>query len=160
MSNASLKDQLQAVAKQFDAPIKTPVFSKVDTTVRRPSRPLPQPQWLSAVLYGLELLKAHFPFCFKLGKQTAPLKKGIKQDLIKQLSMMGEMVTEDKLLMIKALTYYVNTMTYHRCMIAGAIRIDLMGSLTDSTVSQEEAAYSLMRYQNKLKTRKKISSNK
>ncbi|EKE01593.1 MAG: hypothetical protein ACD_21C00091G0001 [uncultured bacterium] len=156
MSNASLKEQLKAMADQFpEQPSNNPLVSGSPSKKRviTPNKKTSKPQWLDTVLYGLELLKAYFPLCFKPVNETVPLKKGIKQDLVKRLSTMSEIVTEDKILMIKALTYYVNTIAYHKSATEGVSRVDLDGNAAE-VVSNEEAIYSLARCQHKIKNKK------
>jgi ProP effector len=143
MSNASLKDQLQAVASQL---------SETFGEKSKPKAPAekPKPQWLDYAQYGVELLKAYFPCCFKSVNDVQPLKKGIKQDLVKKLSTLSAIVIEDKACMVKSIAYYVNTINYHKVVVAGAIRLDLEGQPA-GVVTAEEAQYSIERYQEKLK---------
>src|SRR5688500_7100932 len=104
MSNASLKEQLQAVASQLsDVPEKEKSAKKVPHPAIRsnkPTKPIratkPKPKWLDFAQYGVELLKAYFPNCFKAMNEVKPLKKGIKQDLVLRLSTMDNIVTDDK----------------------------------------------------------------
>jgi hypothetical protein len=169
MSNASLKDQLQAMASQLSDKLVTEKVSEKRVTENKPietKRNAPQkhhpkpkrksdnanaakPSWLVYVQYGVELLRAYFPQCFKTANEVKPLKKGIKQDLIKQLSTMEQIVTEDKACMVKSLSYYVNTAAYHKGVIEGAVRIDLDGN-PSGKVSAEEAKYSTDRHQARL----------
>jgi len=81
-----------------------------------------------------------------MANEIKPLKKGIKQDLIKQLSTMDQVVTEDKACMVKSLSYYVNTIAYHKSVLEGVARIDLEGNPAGA-VSTEEAKYSSERHQ-------------
>jgi ProP effector len=90
----------------------------------------------------VELLKAHFPDCFRDVKDVQPLKIGIKQDLVKLLSTREEIVLGDKACMVNSLSYYVNSPAYHKSVVAGATRIDLEGKPT-GVVSVEEAQYSV-----------------
>jgi ProP effector len=166
MSNASLKEQLQAVASQLcnkkvenvqqpkkksnQPALKTSPKSNQSKLHAKPSKP--KPKWLDYVQYGVELLKAYFPLCFKAGSEVRPLKKGIKQDLVKHLSTLENMVTEDKACMVKSLAYYVNTMAYHKNVIEGAVRIDLEGQ-PDGIVTAEEAKYSLERQHAKIQAK-------
>ena len=171
MSNASLKDQLQAVASQLSETLvkdpkpsrserQPPTAKKVteaskqskNNQVQKPSAPHPKPKWLMYVQYGVELLRTYFPQTFKNGTEVKPLKKGIKQDLIKQLSMLGNIVTEDKACMVKSMAYYVNTGAYHKSVVEGAVRIDLEGNPA-GVVTAEEAKYSTERYQAKLQAK-------
>lgn len=155
MSNASLKEQLQAVASQ--------ISDKSDKIGKQPSKPKkkfhqvekaskPKPNWLDYVQYGVELLKVYFPASFKPSSDIKPLKKGIKQDLVRRLSTMGSIVTEDKACMVKSLAYYVNTVTYHKSVVEGVTRIDLDGNPA-GIVTAEEAKYSVDRYQTKLQAK-------
>ena len=149
MSNPSLKEQLQAVASQvLETVNKQHKPKKKFPQVEKLKKP--KPRWLDYLQYGVELLKVYFPECFKGASEIQPLKKGIKQDLVRRLSMMDTIVTEDKACMVKSLAYYVNTSAYHRKVIDGAIRIDLDGCETGK-VSAEEAKYSLEREQAKLR---------
>ncbi len=173
MSNASLKDQLQAVASQLTDTLvvnthstdKQPKqqISKTIKTDKSPKSANPhppksdrssgtKPKWLVYMQYGVELLRAYFPEGFKGGNEIKPLKKGIKQDLIKQLSTMEQIVTEDKACMVKSLSYYVNTGAYHKSVVEGAVRIDLVGC-PSGVVSAEEAKYSKERQQAKQKVK-------
>ena len=183
MSNASLKEQLQAVASQLSDKISTnktsdkseqsphaankkftkvekPRFSdkqhnKRSTAQVKPEKP--KPKWLEYVQYGVELLKAYFPAAFLSGNQVKPLKKGIKQDLVLRLSTIEKLVTEDKACMVKSLAYYVNTISYLRSVAEGADRIDLDGN-NAGIVSAEEAKYSAERYLIKVKAKKSAST--
>ena len=171
MSNASLKDQLQAMALQISETVvvearteeqPTKNIGKIEKS-NRPNKPGKQekvsaakPKWLVYMQYGVELLRAYFPLCFKSGNEVKPLKKGIKQDLIKQLSTMECVVTEDKACMVKSLAYYVNTAVYHKSVVEGAARIDLEGHSV-GIVSAEEAKYSTERHQAKLQAKAKPS---
>lgn len=162
MSNASLKEQLQAVASQLTenkgseklSQPKPGIENKPKQKFQRDVKPIdksnkPKPKWLDYAQYGVELLRVYFPACFKGMSDTKPLKKGIKEDLVKRLSTMENIVTEDKACMVKSLSYYVNTAAYHKSMLDGAVRIDLDGN-PDGVVTAEEAKYSLDRQQAKL----------
>lgn len=157
MSNASLKEQLQAVASQISVD-KNTVDKNHD---RKPKRHFqqnekakkPKPKWLDYAQYGVELLKAYFPACFKESNEVKPLKKGIKQDLVKHLSTLENVVTDDKACMVKSLAYYVNTAVYHKSVLPGATRIDLDGNPA-GIVSAEEAQYSVDRHQAKILAKK------
>lgn len=158
MSNASLKEQLQAVASQLsDTLVKEPKlkkkFHRVERGKENTKSSKPKPKWLDYVQYGVELLKVYFPQGFKSINEVRPLKKGIKQDLIKRLSTIENIVTEDKACMVKSLAYYVNTAAYHKTVIEEAIRIDLDGN-PSGVVTAEEAKYSLERNQAKLQAKK------
>src|SRR3990167_4111220 len=125
MSNVSLKEQLQAVASQLgEIGKKSQMYSSHPVTGKSKKS---NPKWFDYVRYGVELLKAYFPASFKSPNETRPLKKGIKQDLVKRLSTIENIVIEDKACMIKSLAYYVNTLAYHKAVIENAIRIDLDG---------------------------------
>lgn len=154
MSNASLKEQLQAVASQLsdksDKPRRSGKMqkSKQSGFQQTSKHGQPKPRWLEYVQYGVELLKAYFPASFKSGNEVKPLKKGIKQDLVKRLSTLENIVTEDKACMVKSLAYYVNTLSYHKTVVENAERIDLDGNPA-GVVSAEEAKYSSEKYQTK-----------
>lgn len=160
MSNASLKEQLAAVASQL-----TDKLGKVEKPKKK-FRPIekvnktqkPKPKWLDYVQYGVELLKVYFPAAFRSANEVKPLKKGIKQDLVKRLSTIENIVTEDKACMVKSLAYYVNTAAYHRGVVEGAVRIDLDGKEA-GVVSAEEAKYSSERQQAKLQAKKGLSAS-
>jgi ProP effector len=174
MSNASFKEQLQAVASQLtdkmtDKPANHQPERKIQPKIQPKLQPKIQPKakekvserqrpkWLDYVQYGVELLRVYFPECFKTPNEVKPLKKGIKQDLIKRLSAIETIVTEDKACMIKSLTYYVNTAAYHKSMQEGTNRIDLDGN-PEGIVTAEEAKYSLERQQAKLLARQNAKS--
>lgn len=179
MSNASLKEQLQALAAQLpmpkeadkpknkvneQAPARSFAKSKHGNPKKKPAhaRPTPsntkpKPKWLEQALYGVELLRAYFPACFTGPNAVKPLKKGIKQDLVKRLSTLENVVTEDKACMIKSLAYYVNTNPYHKCVIEGASRVDLDGAPAGH-VTAEEAKYSADRYQAKMQAKKSAAT--
>jgi sRNA-binding protein len=145
MSNASLKEQLQALSA-----VSTPSTSgKPEMKPKKPNRPernvskptKQKPVWLEHAQYGVELLKAYYPNCFKDMKDIQPLKIGIKQDLVKILSTREDSVVSDKAVMVSSLSYYVNAASYHKNMVAGAMRIDLDGNPA-ALVTAEEAKYS------------------
>lgn len=148
MSNASLKEQLQAMASKLsDNGQRKPIhkkFNKANEQIKKD-----KPKWLIEVQYGIELLKVYFPQAFNSANGIQPLKKGIKEDLLKRLSGMSNIVTEDKACMVKSLAYYVNLKTYHKSVIEGAVRIDLDGNAM-GLVSAEEAKYSLEKQQAKV----------
>lgn len=156
MSNASLKEQLEAMTSKFSQKVNTEKTHESNiaksTEIKKKNHSAekieklqkPKPRWLDYVQYGVELLKAYFPHCFKEGNAIQPLKKGIKEDLVKELSTLEQIVTEDKACMVRSLSYYVNTITYHKAVIAGATRIDLQGQAA-GVVSAEEAKYSTER---------------
>jgi ProP effector len=158
MSNGSLKEQLQAlttvstsepnakVQPQQSAPLHAPKQAERARPTHKSAHQKPQPKkqkpsWLESAQYGVELLKAYFPQCFKELKEVQPLKIGIKQDLVKFLSTREEIVIGDKACMVNSLSYYVNSVAYHKNMVAGAMRIDLEGNQA-GPVSEEEANYS------------------
>lgn len=163
MSNASLKEQLQAMASQLTdtngkpknrpnkpaGKMQAPIIAKANR---------PKPQWLEYAQYGVELLKTYFPAGFKAVNEIRPLKKGIKEDLVKRLSTLGAIVTEDKACMVKSLSYYVNTATYHKCVVEGAARIDMDGQPA-GVVTAEEAKYSLEKLQAKQAARNEGSTS-
>jgi ProP effector len=152
MSNASLKDQLQAVASQLSEPMGDKQKSKSQYQ-KKQSIKQPKPHWLNYAQYGVELLKAYFPHCFQPTSDIKPLKKGIKQDLVKQLSTMSAIVIEDKACMVKSIAYYVNTMAYHKVIVEGATRVDLDG-LPSGVVTAEEAKHSSERCRTKLQSKR------
>lgn len=168
MSNASLKEQLQAVASQLTEKTGTenkpkqsarPVEKANKPNLQKPGQSAkPKPKWLDYVQYGVELLKAYFPQSFKAANEVKPLKKGIKQDLVLRLGTIDTIVTEDKACMIKSLSYYVNTMAYHKSMQEGVMRIDLDGN-PDGSVTAEEAKYSLEKQQAKTLARKNAKTD-
>lgn len=143
MSNPSLKEQLQAVAPKFSHVIKQDKKPNQDK-MQKEDKPI----WLAYLQYGVELLKTYFPQCFKENSEVQPLKVGIKKELLLRLSSREDIAINDKACMVKSLTYYVNTSTYHKRMAVGATRIDLDGNAS-GTVTQEEAQYSAQRWQNK-----------
>lgn len=143
MSNPSLKEQLQALS--IETPLEASPHQKKPNKLSRPEQTLAKqakPAWLESAQYGVELLKAYFPQCFKEVKEIQPLKIGIKQDLVKYLSTRDEIVVADKACMVQSLSYYVNSASYHKMMVAGASRIDLEGHPA-GTVTAEEATYSV-----------------
>ncbi len=103
-----------------------------------------KPAWLEHARYGVELLKAHFPLCFKEMKAVQPLKIGIKQDLVLVLSKQQDLALSDKACMVESLAYYVSSAIYHQNMLVGTTRIDLNGQPM-GMVTEEEAQYALMR---------------
>jgi ProP effector len=157
MSNGSLKDQLRAVASQF-----TDTTKKVSKPKQHKPKPAekaqrPKPHWLEYAQYGVDLLKVYFPGGFKAMNEVKPLKKGIKEDLLKRLSGIETIVTEDKACMVKSLSYYVNTLAYHKCVVAGAERIDLDGQPA-GIVTAEEAKYSIEKQQARMAAKKQSVS--
>lgn len=155
MAHASLKEQLQAIASQMSEPLEKG-RSQMKNECQIEKAKMPKPKWLDYVHYGVELLKAYFPSSFKATNAVKPLKKGIKQDLVKRLSTMSDIVTEDKACMVKSLAYYVNTLAYHKSVVVGAIRIDLDG-YEAGLVSEEEAKYATERHRVKMMTRSTLA---
>jgi sRNA-binding protein len=149
MSNPSLKDQLKALSMGLSSsPTESPEPRKEKKKINRPLQATgnekggkQKPAWLEHAQYGVELLKAHFPSCFKELKEISPLKVGIKQDLVKHLSTREDIVLSDKACMVGSLAYYVNSVAYHKSMQAGMVRIDLEGNSV-GVVTEEEAQYS------------------
>jgi len=142
MSNPSLKEQLQALSLEAK-----PNSSRVENTKQSGGKNKAvqsKPLWLEQAQYGVELLKAFFPECFKSIKEIKPLKVGIKQDLVKRLSTLTEVVVTDKACMVNSLSYYVNSPAYHKSVVVGAPRIDLDGNVVGN-VTAEEANYSIER---------------
>lgn len=167
MSNASLKDQLKAAADQLSinlekdtqkpSSLKRKPISGKKPVPRQQKNNKPKPAWLEYAHRGVALLKKHYPNCFFAVDRAQPLKKGIKQDLIKRLKDMEDVSSEDKACMIKSLSYYVNTLAYLKKVVAGAARLDLDGKHAD-TIKAEEATYSLERLQAKQAAR--VNANK
>jgi ProP effector len=162
MSNASLKEQLQALAfastataNKNEARPKQSAHRQEKNAPKQKSKPA----WLEHAQYGVELLKAHFPNCFRDMKEIQPLKVGIKQDLVKALSTREEIVIGDKSCMVNSLSYYVNSAAYHKNMNEGAVRIDLDGNPA-GVVSAEEAKYSADCRQAKLQKKKPVVAAK
>lgn len=158
MSNLTLKEQLEALSlgssPSTSAPEKnTKVFKKNVPQVQA-EQVKQKPAWLEQAQYGVELLKAYFPACFKEMKEIKPLKIGIKQDLVKYLSTRDDIVLSDKACMVSSLAYYVSSAAYHRNMIENATRIDLEGN-TSGLVTAEEAQYSLDCRKSKLQKKTK-----
>ena len=128
MTNASLKEQLQALAKGPEATPAPHKRSHKPTPGTKKTPPQLKPAWLEYAQYGVELLKAYFPLCFRDIKDVQPLKIGIKQDLVKALSTHDDIVISDKACMVSSLSYYVNSTAYHKSVVEGAMRIDLLGA--------------------------------
>ncbi|HSW70464.1 MAG TPA: ProQ/FinO family protein [Gammaproteobacteria bacterium] len=154
MSNPSLQEQLQSLALASATDKKSrPQKYVANAKKPAPHKASPQkPAWLEYIYYGLELLKAFYPACFKEPSEVKPLKIGIKQDLVKQLSTREDIVISDKTCMIKSLSYYVTTLNYFKNMLEGIPRIDLNGE-SAGIVTAEEAQYSAE--QHKIKLQKK-----
>lgn len=161
MSNASLKEQLESLGLSSNTPNeksaapKAPINKKPLAEKKTKTKPI-KPAWLEQAQYGVELLKAYFPNCFKELKEIQPLKIGIKQDLVKYLSTREDIVIGDKACMVNSLAYYVNSPSYHKQMVAGATRIDLQGQAA-SVVTSEEANYSLECRKAKLEKKKPVA---
>lgn len=141
MSNLSLKEQLEALA--LAAPNKANSQTPQDKKMKKPGEKgkKAKPAWLEHAQYGVELLKAYYPQCFKEAKDIKPLKVGIKQDLVKNLGGRDDVVINDKACMVNSLAYYVNSVAYHKAMVEGAMRIDLDG-VAAGVVTAEESKYS------------------
>jgi ProP effector len=144
MSNASLKEQLQALSLgPSAAPTnKKDKHFKKQNRAEKKAAPQQKPAWLEYAQYGVELLKAHFPLCFKDIKEIQPLKIGIKQDLVKALSLRDDIVIGDKACMVSSLSYYVNSTAYHKSVVIAAVRVDLDGNPAGQ-ITAEESQYSL-----------------
>ena len=150
MSNPSLQEQLQALVPTSLPNAKNGQQQKYVTKKHEHKKPSSQkPAWLEYVYYGVELLKAHYPQCFKDPNDLQPLKVGIKQDLVKHLSAREDIIIADKSCMIKSLSYYVTTMNYFKSVLEGSSRIDLEGHPA-GTVTADEARYSTEQFQAKL----------
>lgn len=160
MSSLTLKEQLQALSMELSVTNEkeTKNISK-KKDIQKESPVKSKPAWLEQAQYGVELLKVHFPNCFKDIKEIKPLKIGIKQDLVKNLSGREDIVIGDKACMVSSLSYYVNSIVYHKNIIEGANRIDLDGNSV-GTVTADEAKYSLDCRQNKLQKKKSQSNPK
>jgi sRNA-binding protein len=165
MSNGSLKEQLEALALA-STEVKNSADGKVKPTkhpARHPAREKnaakQKPAWLEYAQYGVELLKAHFPQCFKDIKETQPLKIGIKQDLVKALGTREDIVIGDKACMVTSLAYYVNSLAYLKNMVVGTVRIDLEGKPA-GMVTAEESQYSIDSRKAKLLKKKSVATAK
>jgi len=173
MTNLSLKEQLQALSEGLSS-VPTgpkPSHNNSNNKKKHSGKPRPQaqqasvakpvkqkPAWLEHAQYGVELLKAYYSNCFKEAKDIQPLKVGIKQDLVKHLSTLTEVTTTDKACMVSSLAYYVNSLSYHKSVVAGAVRIDLEGNPA-GVVSAEEAQYSAETRQAKLQKKQGSKQN-
>ncbi len=159
MSNLSLQEQLKALS--LDGSSRKSVDNKDPKKQNRPQhnreKAKQKPAWLEHAQYGVELLKAYFPNCFKELKETRPLKVGIKQDLVKHLSGREDIVIGDKACMVNSLAYYVNSVSYHKSMTEGMMRIDLDGQ-DAGPVTAEEARYSAECRKTKLQKKQPSSS--
>lgn len=175
MSNLSLKEQLEAISldrspdQSKDQPVKREHQDHPRKHIEKKSTPRPprqvqasqapqnaRPAWLEQAKYGVELLKVHFPGCFKENLEIVPLKIGIRQDLIKHLGGRTDIVLADKACMSSSLSYYVNSIVYHRKVKEGATRFDLDGNPA-GIVTAEEAQYSETRCAAKQKKKQKES---
>ncbi len=159
MSNLSLKEQLQSLGLSSESDDKKPIKKKKQPTSPGENAKKLKPAWLEQAQYGVELLKAYFPACFKDLKEIQPLKKGIKQDLVKHLSGREEIVIGDKACMVNSLAYYVNSPTYHKRIVEGAVRVDLEGNPA-GVVTAEEAQYSVECRKTKLQKKKPSNNEK
>jgi ProP effector len=154
MPNPSLQEQLQALVPASQHRDKENHHKKLAKKAE-PKKNAQKPAWLEYTYYGIELLKAHYPACFKEATETQPLKVGIKQDLVKHLSTREDIVIADKSCMIKSLGYYVTTLNYLKCVVEGTARIDLDGN-SAGQVTTEEARYSSEQYQAKLQKKTRL----
>jgi sRNA-binding protein len=157
MSNLTLKEQLEALSlgsPPSPAPERSTKMPKEKTKL--PIQAKQKPAWLEHAQYGVELLRTFYPNCFKEMKEIKPLKIGIKQDLVKNLSGRDDIVLGDKACMVSSLAYYVNSPSYHRNVLVGAERVDLMGEAA-GTVTPEEAQYSSECRKTKLQKKGKIA---
>lgn len=160
MSQLTLKEQLAALA--MGSSTTSTSTSATDTPKKAsPKKPMPQkninkakPAWLEHAQYGVELLKAHFPACFKEMQAIQPLKIGIKQDLVIRLGSIDNIVLNDKACMVSSLSYYVSAPSYLKNVTEGATRIDLDGNAA-GIVTAEEAQYSVTCRQAKLQKKSK-----
>ncbi len=152
MSNPSLKEQLQA-SLGLSLSVSPAKGKKTQKNATQNEKTNQKPAWLAHAQYGVELLRAHFPNCFKDTNEIQPLKVGIKQDLVKLLSSRDNIVIGDKACMVNSLAYYVNSPAYHKTVIEGAARIDLFGQ-AEGVVTAEEAKYSIECRQAKLQKKK------
>ncbi len=159
MSNASLKEQLQAltIGLSSDADKQEKKSKKSKSAEKNSGKQ--KPVWLEHAQYGVELLKAYFPVCFKEAKEIQPLKIGVKQDLVKLLSTREDIVIGDKACMVNSLAYYVNSIGYHKNVVAGMTRIDLEGNPA-GIVTEEEAQYSAECRKAKLQKAKVVHERK
>lgn len=152
----SLREQLLALS---DRPVGEPVVSSAQK--QKPPRSSPRdirPEWLERARYGVELLKVHYPGCFHEQKGMRPLKTGIRHDLVKALGGREDIVTGDKACMVSSLSWYVNTLAYHRSVVEGAERIDLEGNMAGQ-VTAEEARYSSEKLQKKRGRKEAVTSS-
>ncbi len=156
MSNLSLQEQLKALSSQLSpAPSAERHHHATKDGQEKPSKAQQnkhkdrqniqaaqtKPAWLDYVKYGVEILKAYFPECFKEGSDVQPLKIGIKHDLVKALSTLEAVTIVDKACAVASLSYYVQLPSYHKVVVVGAQRVDLFGH-SAGEVTAEEAEYS------------------
>jgi ProP effector len=153
MSSPSLKEQLEALSLQSSPKQENKPKKKNFVKTQAPAK---KPVWLEYAQYGVELLKAHYPECFKNNKEIRPLKVGIKQDLVKELSSRSDIAIADKACMTNSLTYYVNLTAYHQSVVENAVRTGLDGQAV-GVVTAEEARYSFERQQAKLQKKKNVT---
>jgi ProP effector len=165
MSNLTLKEQLQALSlgSSPNSPASSSRPEKNKLAPQKIGNPKhsttkQKPAWLEHAQYGIELLKAYFPLCFKEIKDIQPLKIGIKQDLVKRLAILDGIVLGDKACMVSSLAYYVSSPAYHKSATEGATRIDLDGNAAGQ-VSAEEARYSTECRKAKLQKGKRSTSS-
>ena len=120
MSNLSLKEQLQALsiaaapASNEKVQPQKKKLKQGDNTKGAKQKPA----WLEHAQYGVELLKAYFPNCFKEAKDVKPLKVGIKQDLVKNLGAREDIVS---MISMYGVVYYVNSIAYHKSISVGVM---------------------------------------
>ncbi len=158
MSNLSLKEQLKALSLGPSSAVDKEKGKEKKQNSSGEKAVKQRPAWLERAQYGVELLIAHFPACFKEIKEIQPLKIGIKQELVKRLSTQENIVLSDKACMVGSLAYYVNSPAYHKSVIEGATRIDLDGN-SAGTVTAEEAKYSTECRKAKLEKKKLPKTN-
>lgn len=163
MSNPSLREQLEALAKGSgsDADKRTRQPSGARPSMKKekklPVSRAPTPAWLEQARYGVELLKVHFPMCFGERERIRPLKTGIREDLVRELGAKTDIAIADKACMVSSLAYYVNSVNYHKCIQEEADRYDLHGNVSGK-VTAEEARYSRSRLETRQQKRQQASS--
>ena len=88
MSNASLKEQLQAVASKLSDDVNKQqkikkAFHQAEKNSRQHTKNIkpnkPKPKWLDYVQYGVELLKVYFPQSFRSANDVKPLRKALNK---------------------------------------------------------------------------------
>jgi len=162
MSNPSLREQLEALAKGSgsDADKRSRHPAGARSSVKKEKKlPVPRaatPAWLEQARYGVELLKVHFPKCFGERDAVRPLKTGIREDLVRELGAKGDIAIGDKACMLSSLAYYVNSASYHKCVQEGADRYDLQGN-GSGKVTADEARYSKSRLEARQQKRRKVT---